>query len=433
MLRRLEISNFAVISHCVFEPGIGLNVISGETGAGKSLLLDAIGLILGDKASKTLIRSDCDKAYVEALFDPTVMSDESISVLKTILENNGLPFDPESLIISREINADGKSSARINGRGAVLSVLKEISSLFVDIHGQNDTQKIFDESTHCDLLDRFIGKEAYDLKEQYSDELQKYKDTVLKIRDLGSSPEANAKRREYLVFASSEIRKADFKDGEEESLSESKKRFENCSRISNHLDEANDLLYSSDDSSVSTLKQASGLLERLSVFDDSYKEMSDKLNSLALDVEALAADVNSKYESDEYSEDKLDEIDKRISLLYDLKSKYGNSIEEINKFASDAEQEIDDIDNSEIRLSELRKELKSIESELLTKAKALSELRHKYAGILSSKIVNELSDLEMVNTRFDVCFTVSKSISLVRELKMYHLSLAQTRVNRLSR
>lgn len=404
MLRRLEISNFAVISHCVFEPGSGLNVISGETGAGKSLLIDAIGLILGDKASKTLIRSDCDKAYVEALFDPSALSEDSFSELKVILENYGLPFDEENLIISREINADGKSSARINGRSAVLTVLKEISSIFVDIHGQNDTQKIFDENTHCDLLDRFIGKEAYDLKKQYTDVLQQYKNTVLKIRDLGSSPEANAKRREYLMFASSEIRKADFKEGEEEELSELKKRFENSARISNLLEEANELLYASEDSSVTTLKQASGIIEKLSVFDESYKEISEKLNSLSLDVEALASDVNSKFEADEYSEEKLDETDKRISLLYDMKSKYGSSISEINKFADDAEKEISDIDNSEIRLGELRKELKIIESDLLSKSKALSELRHKHAEVLSSKIVNELSDLEMVNTRFGVNF-----------------------------
>ena len=163
MLTRLEIRNFAVISHVIFEPGKGVNVISGETGAGKSLLIDAIGLILGDKASKSLIRSDCDKAYVEALFDITSLSDELTDKLKGILTENGIPLDDENLIISREINVDGKSTARINGRTQVLSVLKDISSIFVDIHGQNDTQKIFDESIHVDLLDRFIGSRSFEL------------------------------------------------------------------------------------------------------------------------------------------------------------------------------------------------------------------------------------------------------------------------------
>ncbi len=404
MLRSLEIDNFAVISHVIFEPGKGLNVISGETGAGKSLLIDAIGLILGGKASKNLIRSDCSKAYVEAVFDLTDLNEDNVSELKEILDDNGLPFDEETLIISREVNIDGKSNSRINGRSAVLNVLKSVSSIFVDIHGQNDTQKIFDESTHCDLLDRFIGKEASDLRKEYQRLLGCYKDTVLKIRELGSSPEENAKRRDYLTFAVNEIRKASFRAGEEDELTAQKKKFENSAKMNILLSEADELLYSSDDSSTATLKRASGLIEKLSELDDSYKDISARLNSMMLDVEALAGEVHSGYSADEYSEDKLDEVDKRLSLLYDLKSKYGNTIDEVNSFATKAEKEIEDIDNSGVRLQELRKELKSIETDLLKAASDLSDIRHKNAEILSGRIVNELSDLEMPNTRFSVDF-----------------------------
>ncbi|MBO7452069.1 MAG: DNA repair protein RecN [Clostridiales bacterium] len=405
MLTRLEIRNFAVISHVIFEPGKGLNVISGETGAGKSLLIDAIGLILGDKASKSLIRSDCDKAYVEALFDITSLSDELTDKLKGILTENGIPLDDENLIISREINVDGKSTARINGRTQVLSVLKDISSIFVDIHGQNDTQKIFDESIHVDLLDRFIGSRSFELISEYNEILRRYKDTVIKIKELGSTPEANQKRKEYLEFVSSQIKEADFKSGEEEELTSMKQKFLQSSKINALLEESDEILYSSEDSVTDMLKKASGLMQKLASIDESFSEVSGRIESLSMDVEAVASEVNSRYSADPYSEEMLDNIDSRLGLLYDLKGRYGNTIDEINAFAEKADNEIYEIDNSAKILASLRKDLKNIESELLSKADELSSLRHEYADILSSKIVNELNDLEMSNTRFEVVFT----------------------------
>ncbi len=404
MLRRLEIRNFAVISHCIFEPGNGLNVISGETGAGKSLLIDAIGLILGDKASKNLIRSDCDKAYVEAVFDLESLSDRVKDEVKQIAEENGIPED-EDLIISREINSDGRSSARINGRTCVLSVLKQISSLLVDIHGQNDTQKIFDESTHVGLLDRFAGPDAVKIKSEYINILKRYKDTLTSIKQLGSSPEAQAKRREYLEFALNEISSANLKSGEDEELRIKKKLFADSAKINSILTETDEILYSSEDNATDLLKRACGLLEKLSSIDESYKDLSDRIASLSLDVEAVASEIDGRLADDDYSEAKLDEIDKRLSLIYDLKSKYGNDIDEINLFAKNSREEIDEIDRSEEILDKLRKELKVIEKELLAKAQELSKLRHESALRLSTEIVRELEDLEMPGTRFEVVFT----------------------------
>ena len=404
MLRRLEIRNFAVISHCIFEPGNGLNVISGETGAGKSLLIDAIGLILGDKASKNLIRSDCDKAYVEAVFDLESLNDRVKDEVKQIAEENGIPED-EDLIISREINSDGRSSARINGRTCVLSVLKQISSLLVDIHGQNDTQKIFDESTHVGLLDRFAGPDAVKIKSEYIDILKRYKDTLTSIKQLGSSPEAQAKRREYLEFALNEISSANLKCGEDEELRIKKKMFADSAKINSILTETDEILYSSENNATDLLKRACGLLEKLSSIDESYKDLSDRIASLSLDVEAVASEIDGRISDDEYSEAKLDEIDKRLSLIYDLKSKYGNDLDEINLFAKNSREEIDKIDRSEEILDKLRKELKVIEKELLAKAQELSKLRHESALKLSTEIVRELEDLEMPGTRFEVVFT----------------------------
>ena len=213
MLVRLEIRDFAVISNIVFEPGKGLNVISGETGAGKSLIVDAIGLILGAKASRNLIRTGSPSAFAEAVFDCSDLGDEDF---KKILSDNGIEDDDGMLIISRTVYDSGKSVARVNGTGVTNAVLKDISSMLVDIHGQHDTQAIFDESTHVKLLDRFAGEKCVKLHKDYVKSLQEFKDLVIRIKEISSSPDYLERRRDYLEFAVNEIESAGFKDGEEE-------------------------------------------------------------------------------------------------------------------------------------------------------------------------------------------------------------------------
>ena len=179
MLVRLEIRDFAVISNVVFEPGKGLNVISGETGAGKSLIVDAISLILGAKASRTLIRTGSPSCFAEAVFDCTNLND---SEFNKILEDNGIEDNDGMLIISRTVYDSGKSVARVNGTGVTNSILRDISSRLVDIHGQHDTQAIFDESTHVKLLDRFAGDKCISLGKDYLRSLQEFKDLVVLSR-----------------------------------------------------------------------------------------------------------------------------------------------------------------------------------------------------------------------------------------------------------
>ena len=205
MLVRLEIRDFAVISNIVFEPGFGLNVISGETGAGKSLIVDAISLILGAKASRNLIRTGSPSAYAEAVFDCSDINDDELNV---ILNDNGIELDDGMLIISRTVYDSGKSVARVNGSGVTNAVLREISSRLVDIHGQHDTQAIFDEGTHVKLLDRFAGEKCISLHRDYVRSLQEFKDLVLRIKEISSSPDYLERRRDYLEFAVSEIESA---------------------------------------------------------------------------------------------------------------------------------------------------------------------------------------------------------------------------------
>ncbi len=402
MLVRLEITDFAIISHIVFEPENGLNVISGETGAGKSLLIDAIGLIMGNKASKNLIRHDCNKASVEAVF--TLTDRESDSVSETLNEN-GINVEDNQLIVLREIFQDGRSSARINGRGVNLSVLSSLINGLIDIHGQHDNQRIFDEKTHVFLLDKFGGSEVADALNEYTKILNEYKSTVLKIRDLGASPEKLQKRREYLEFAYERISDAGFKTGEEEELHLRKKNIMQASSVNECLSSAEQLLSSDADSVKEKLFAALSAINRLVKIDESFKDLSDRLNSCYYELESVTDEISSELNKTDFSEQELNEVDNRLSLLYDLKSKYGDSIEEINDFMKSAEKEISEIDNNGKVLDELRAERVKIEKRLLESSRKLSEIRRANASKLGNLIIKELSELEIPSARFDVEFT----------------------------
>lgn len=402
MLVRLEIRDFAVISNIVFEPGKGLNVISGETGAGKSLIVDAISLILGAKASRNLIRTGSPSCFAEAVFDCPDIDDD----FRKILEDNGIADDDGMLIISRTVYDSGKSVARVNGTGVTNAVLREISSMLVDIHGQHDTQAIFDESTHVKLLDRFAGPECVELHREYMKQLQEFKSLVLRIKDISSSPDYLERRREYLEFAVSEIEAAGFKDGEEEQLYGTKKKLSQNEILFVSLSNAQSLLSSGDSyqSPVQTVEMAGRELLKASSSDESLKDIAERARALALDLDALASDVDKVLSDRNYDEGLKERTEQRIGLLYELKSKYGATISDINKFASDSKKELDDIEKNKDILQELKKERTVKEKELLNVAEELSAMRKKHAVELEKAITGELADLEMPNAVFEVSF-----------------------------
>ena len=403
MLVRLEIRDFAVISNIVFEPGKGLNVISGETGAGKSLIVDAIGLIMGAKASRNLIRTGSPSAFAEAVFDCSGIDDDE---LKKILSDNGIEDDEGMLIISRTVYDSGKSVARVNGTGVTNAVLKDISSKLVDIHGQHDTQAIFDEGTHVKLLDRFAGDKCIKLHKDYVKSLQEFKDLVLRIKEISSTPDYLERRRDYLEFAVSEIEAAGFKDGEEEELHETKKKisqnevlFESLTNAQNYLSSE-----SSYQSPVQAVNQAGRELLKASQNDESLKDIAERAQALALDLDALASDVDKVLSDRNYDEGMKERIEQRIGLLYELKAKYGATISDINKFAEQSRTELDSIEKNKDILQELKKQRTVKEKELLDLAEKLSSVRKDYAAKLEKAITKELSDLEMPDAVFEVSF-----------------------------
>ena len=402
MLVRLEIRDFAVISNIVFEPGKGLNVISGETGAGKSLIVDAIGLIMGAKASRNLIRTGSPSAFAEAVFDCSDLNDDEF---RKILDN-GIEDDDGMLIVSRTVYDSGKSVARVNGTGVTNAVLKDISAMLVDIHGQHDTQAIFDESTHVKLLDRFAGEKCVKLHKEYVKSLQEFKDLVIRIKEISSSPDYLERRRDYLEFAVNEIESAGFKDGEEEELHDTKKKLSQNEVLFESLKNAGDLLNTETNyqSPVQSVNQASRELLKASQNDESLKEIAERAQALALDLDALASDVDKVLSDRNYDEGLKERTEQRIGLLYELKAKYGATIADINKFATESKAELDAIAKNKDILQELKKQRTVKEKELLDLAEKLSSERKVCAKKLEKAIIKELSDLEMPDAIFEVSF-----------------------------
>ena len=404
MLTRLEIRSFAVIEHAVFSPSSGLNVISGETGAGKSLLIDAIGLIFGEKASKNLIRSDSDSAYVEAVFD----CDESVmSRLTPILDEYGIPVDEGNIIISRTFREEGKSVARINGTGVILNQLKRVSSELIDIHGQNDNSRIFDPSVHIEMLDRFGGKPVLDLLEAYRNKLNSYKELTIEFKETGKLASSSDNRVDYLRFAVKEIRDASLKAGEDEELTLRKKELSQASRNQNMLTDAEGLISGQDNTGLTPsakINEALRIIRKLSEKDPSFEEYVSRLESISLDFEAFSSDFSKKTSSYAYSEDEERKVSDRLSRIFELQSKYGKTIDEVNSFADNAEAELNKIEEASIRVNELRNQLKETEADLLTIAKELSGERKKAADKMSVMITEELKDLQMPSSSFYVRF-----------------------------
>ena len=409
MLLRLEIRDFAVISNIVFEPSYGLNCISGETGAGKSLIVDAISLILGAKASKTLVRTGSSSCFVEACFDMTDLKNRE--ELDKILESQGITSEEDMLMISRQIYVNGKSMARINGIGVTLQVLKDVSQFLVDIHGQHDTQSIFDEKSHSVYLDSFGGEKITKLHSEYTKLLEEYKDIVTRIKGISSSPDYLDKRREYLEFVVKEIGDAAFKDGEEEELIETRKKLQLNESTATALSEVLSVLEGTEEDAGSSQGAAADTafaareLAKVSSRDASYTSLSARANAISLDLEALAADIVKILDDMNYDPDLRSKTEERIGLLYDLKNKYGSDISEINDFGAKAAAELSEIDANKDLLSELKTKRSSLEKKLLACAEELSDARKAAGKKLSSLIVKELADLEMPNAVFEVMFT----------------------------
>lgn len=401
MLQHVYIKNIALIEKQEIYLYEDLNILSGETGAGKSILIDAINFCLGERFSKELIRTGQDEAIVELMFHGV---NEEVN---KILDEFGIERE-EHLLISRSIHRGGKNLCRVNGRTVTLGMLKDLGKNLIDVHGQHEHQSLLNSSKHIDLLDRFGGQEILSLKEKVSDLYKHRKEILKKIEALGGSEIEKARKMDLLQFQITEIKEADLKNGEEEKLTERLKILSNVEKLSLKGKNLYEILHLGGvhGQSVSEgVDEALRYLQEISSIDVSLENAYKSLESISYQIQDIIYEIREYNENIEYNPNELYEVEKRLDLIYNLKRKYGSDIEEILKYYEEIQRELEVLDKSEAEREKLDKELKVVEERLNEEVLVLSKNRKILAQTVEDKIVEVLQDLEMKNTIFEITIT----------------------------
>lgn len=395
MLNQLSVRNVAVIDKLDINLHDGVSVLTGETGAGKSIIIDSINMILGDRANKELVRYGTDKAIVQAVFDAPK------SVIN-ILEENDIDVEDETVIITRQVTKEGKSVARINGMVVTLNILREISDRLINIHGQHDNQALLTPIRHITFLDTYADNEEY--INRYKDILSKKREIEKKISSLEMDEQEKMQRIDLLEYQVNEIKKASLEKGEEDDLREQRDIYTNAEQITKSVNEAYMNLYEGDEiqSAYDGISIAVNEISQISDLNPQLKSINDTLNEIMYSLEDTAHEIKEFGETVEFDEQTLNEIEERLDLISRLKRKYGNSIEEILEYLKKAESELNDIKLSDERTNELKEELKNITKELKEKGNVLTQRRENAAKVLEENIEKSLHELNMEKSKFKV-------------------------------
>ncbi|MEH7107221.1 DNA repair protein RecN [Bacillus sp. JJ1764] len=399
MLSELSIKNFAIIEQLSVSFDKGLTVLTGETGAGKSIIIDAIHLLVGGRGSSEFVRHGEEKAELEGLFQ---MDDENHPVYERAMEF-GIDIEEGMIVLRRDIFRSGKSVCRINGKLVTISTLREIGAALVDIHGQHEHQELMDESHHLPLLDQFGAEEILDSLEEYQEIFRKFEQTRQKLRTLSENDQQMAHRLDLILFQLDEIQKAGLKPGEDEALAEEKRRLANFERIYESFQLGYTAL-NGEQKGLDWLGLAMGHLEDAAALDSAYKDLYDVISNCYYQLEDAVGSIRNELDGLEFDPHRLNEIEERLNEMNQLKRKYGKTIEEILEYAAKIEEEIETLQNKETHIGALEKELASLQKDLLLEAKQLSELRKKWAEKLTKLIHRELKELYMAKTIFDIRF-----------------------------
>ena len=396
MLSLLHIENIAVIECSDISFDRGFNILTGETGAGKSIVIDAISAILGERAYRDMIRTGASKAQVRAVFTDVPRL--------SWFDENGVEYDPET-IIQREIYLDGKNVCRVNGTLVTVSILRKLGIQLINIHGQHDSASLFDENNHLQFLDAFADNET--LREDYA---IKY-ESVAKLRhqiDRMTMDEGEKLRRmEMLKHQIQEITKANLEIGEDEALEERRKLLQNAEKISDGIETAVECLYGGNDSdgAASLLSQAERELARIARFTDSFASLQERVTDLMYQVQDVAEEVRAARDDLSYSAEELDRIEERLDVIHKLRRKYGVTCADILGYLENAKKELDEIEFADDHLERLKKKLKDAEKTAWDAAFALRKNRQQTAMELSKRILTELAQLDMPRVQFECSFT----------------------------
>ncbi|MBN6888811.1 DNA repair protein RecN (Recombination protein N) [Cytobacillus horneckiae] len=403
MLNEISIRNFAIIEALSIPFEKGLTVLSGETGAGKSIIIDAVHRLVGGRGSAEFVRHGEDKAEIEGLF---LLDDLNHPCYKKA-EEFGIEIEDGMVVLRRDISKNGKSVCRINGKLVTISTLREVGSTLVDIHGQHEHQELMDESRHLPLLDQFGGQKIAKSHNEYENIFRSYDQTMKKINNLTENEQQMAHRLDLIQFQLEEIRNADLKLNEDEELIEEKQKLSNFERIFEALQISFNALQG-EQKGMDWVGLAMSQMQTASELDSNFQELSESVSNSFYQLEDSMRTLRNELDLMEYNPGRLNEIEERLNEINGLKRKYGQSIEATLEYASKIEEEIETILNKETHIEQLQKTAASLREDLLVEGEELSRLRRKTAVNLTKLIHKELKELYMEKTVFEVNFTMDK-------------------------
>ena len=382
MINTLHIKNIGIIDDITINLNEGFNVLTGETGAGKTLIIGSLQILAGGRFSKEMIRNGESVSYVE---------------MDAFLPNQG--YENDTVIVSREINIKGKNTCKINGRLVTVSELKYFMNNIIDIHGQNDNQSILDVSTHIELLDEYATSEIKYIKNNYYNLYEEYLNIKAEItRNYGDDKEKQRKL-DLLNYQVNEIENANLKEGEEEELEERRTVIMSSEKITINLTDAERNL---NEVAVDSINTAIKDLEKIEKYNEEYSKILNSLKNSYYEIQEAARDISYMNSDMYFDENEQNEIEERLNLIKSLKRKYGNNVKEILDYKEKVNKEIFDIQNLEDYINNLKKKMKTLEKEMLILSEQMNEIRNKYAQDLSIKINKEFEELEMKNAKFSV-------------------------------
>ncbi|NQI70568.1 DNA repair protein RecN [Streptococcus suis] len=402
MLLEVSIKNFAIIEQVSLNFEKGMTILSGETGAGKSIIIDAMNLMLGARATTDVIRHGAAKAEIEGLF-----SFENSRALEQILTEQGIELADE-LIIRREILQNGRSVSRVNGQMVNLSVLKQIGQHLVDIHGQHDQEELMKAQHHIRLLDSFGEDEFWALKERYQTTFDAYRSLRKRVLEKQKNEQEHKARIEMLEYQIAEIEAAALQSGEDVQLNQERDKLLNHKQIADTLTNAYALLDNEDFSSLNNLRSAMGDLQSLEEFDPEYKQLSSSLTEAYYVVEDVTKRLSDVVDHLDFDGNRLLQLESRLDLLHTITKKYGGTVDDVLDYFAKISEEYNLLTGNDLSGDDLEVQLKTMEKELVTLASQLSQSRHELAQLLEEIIRQELQDLYMEKARFQVRFTKGK-------------------------
>ena len=403
MLQTLSIKNVALISSLSIDFGKHFNVLLGETGAGKSIIFDALNFVLGAKIDKTLLRSGESTMRVDAVF--TNLKKSTLELLKEF------GIEEDEIVLTRTYSQDGKSSIRINGLPSTQSVLKNVGDILVNSYSQHESVDMLKTKNHLIMLDKYGNEKIKPLKEKLQSEYHTFKDIENKIKSLGGNDFERERTKSLLLYQIKEIEDANLKVGEDEEVKERLKFLSNAEKINQAITICEELLSDNNDSCINSLQQSSSLLSSISGFGN-IDECKNRLDSARYEIEDIYQTLVDIKSSAEFDENEYEELDRRNDLIKSLIKKYGGSIEKTLEYLENSKKQFDELENSVALIEKLEKDKSDIETKLNNTAEMLSNVRKTYAQEITKKITCELRELGMKSSSFDVKFNRLETITL---------------------